>query len=157
MQPQLRLIAVGLSLSILFFTGCTNKDVVPDFDTTQVAGRWRLTTARTSTKITANGNLEVTNETRTGKATDIIEFKTNGTMTDPAGLFDDNAGTWNYSVKGSEITLNRVYKGYYTIALNNGTLTFTQNKDQATRTVKDSGFKNIEVIEADVKIDFVKL
>ncbi|WP_370729471.1 hypothetical protein [Fibrella arboris] len=136
-------------------TGCKkaseDPDPAPAVTKETLTGNWQLKTAKVYIKATRSGKVETTDQTRTGTASDFVNFLAppSKLMLDPADLFGTSTYSWYTSVSGSELTLRKGSStarnvGYFTVRLSGNTMTWTMNKEQATRSSADSdGFSSV--------------
>lgn len=159
-----------LSLASLSFllSHCAPKNDVTPINVADIVGKWQLKTSKVVLKANINGKIETANQSRNGTAAEILDIKSNGTISDPSAIFGTGTYSWKYAIKGNELALGETGDiGYFTIQVTGTTMTWRMNLSQANRSLKETkGFSSIfnvdaqefgnSLVELDMTIEFVK-
>lgn len=153
---------------VILTSGCSQKEEVFAINSAEIVGKWQVKSMKISLKANVNGKIETANQSRNGTTAEILDVKSNGTISDPSDIFGTGTYSWKYAIKGSELALGETGDiGYFTLTLNGSAMTWHMNLEQTNRCIKDTdGFSSIlnvdvddvrgKILENDLTIEFVK-
>jgi hypothetical protein len=162
-----RSLLIFISFNFLL-SHCSLKNDVTPVNAADVVGKWQLKTSKIVLKVNDNGKIETADQSRNGRSDEVLDIKSNGTISDPSDLFGTGTYGWLYSIKGNELALGEPGDiAYFTLSIKGNSMTWHMNLEQTNRCLNDTdGFSSIlnvdveeargKILENDFTLEFVK-
>lgn len=132
-------------------TSCDSGSDVTPVDASTILGNWRVKTVKIDVQIKINGQIESASESRNGNSNEIIEVKSDGSISDASDIFGTSTYEWKYKLSGTELILGEPDDiGYFTPTTSGSTMKWHMNLQQARKSLNETdGFSSIFNVDAD--------